>query len=206
MRRGDFQREVAGLLPLPVAAVEARAGRGGPGSAVVDWLARLFGGDGGAAAAQLATSGAGRGLGAAAGVKVASLCLSGLVAGGGVYCAVTGRLSGPNKRPAQQRAEKPAAKPAPSFAPIRLSKRLTDPTSDRPTRPKRPRTVRKATAPQATPSARTTRVDTREAEQPVASSIPSSASGNDFNFEQAGSSTSVPTTPAPATGGGEFTP
>ena len=63
---------------------------GGLRDVIVDWATRLTGHDPGASVGQLAASGAGRGVGSAAAVKLATLCLAG--AGTVGACVATGVL------------------------------------------------------------------------------------------------------------------
>jgi hypothetical protein len=84
LRTPRFHDHVNQLLP-PVVVTNDR--RTGVRDLVADWAARLFSHDAPATATQLATGGAGRGIGTAAALKLASLCIG---AGALGVCAATG--------------------------------------------------------------------------------------------------------------------
>ena len=105
MRTGEFQRELAGLLPVPV--VERLAEERPLRWPVIDWLSRPFSGDGTAVAAQAASTGTGRGLGAVAAVKLASLCIGGAALTGGAAVCIQ-QIATPSP-PANDRAHRSSA-------------------------------------------------------------------------------------------------
>jgi hypothetical protein len=85
IRSAAFERKVASLLP--VVEVQERRPVRGAWDAVADWVARPFGHDTAATAAQLAASGAGRGAGTIAMLKIAGVCMASATAVG--VCATT---------------------------------------------------------------------------------------------------------------------
>jgi len=93
LRTGELQRKLAGLLPVPPTVADTGRHRG-VWDALGDWAARPFASDPTSAAAQIAASGGGRGLGAVAAAKLAAICLTGATAvGGGAFCLQSGLLS-----------------------------------------------------------------------------------------------------------------
>ena len=89
LRSARFHGKVAALLPAPVPAERVRA-VGGLRDWITDTVTRVTGHDPGAAAGQLTAGGAGRGLGTAAAVKLATMCFAGAGAVGA--CVATGVL------------------------------------------------------------------------------------------------------------------
>ena len=81
IRTGELQRKLAELLPPPVAEATSRR-RGGPWEAITDWVSRPFAHDAALNASQLAAGG--RGLGAVAAAKLATLCIGGVALVGGL--------------------------------------------------------------------------------------------------------------------------
>lgn len=110
LRSGELQRDIAGLLPLPVAErlVEER----GPRGVFLDWITRPFNGDP-AGATALMSSGAGRGAGTIAAAKLASLCIAGAAVTGGV-CVSIQQLAdhAPNRIERRAQSREPAASQA----------------------------------------------------------------------------------------------
>ena len=106
LRTARFHGRVNELLP-PVTLTSDR--RTGVRDLVADWAARLLGHDAPATATQLAAGGTGRGIGTAAALKLASLCLGAGTLG---LCAATGVVPlgvGHHEPPAK--AATPAATP-----------------------------------------------------------------------------------------------
>ena len=89
LRSARFHGKVASLLPAPIPAERFRA-VGGWRDVISDWAARVTGHDPAGTAGQLAAGGAGRGLGTAAAVKLATLCFAG--AGVAGACLASGVL------------------------------------------------------------------------------------------------------------------
>jgi hypothetical protein len=92
VRGAEFQRRVAGLLPLPPLAAGV-GGNSGVRDAIADWLSRPLGQQGAQAATDFASSGVGRGAGTAVALKLASLCLGGAGAVGA--CVAGGVMPDP---------------------------------------------------------------------------------------------------------------
>jgi hypothetical protein len=192
LHTGELQREIAGLLPLPVfdRLAEDRPLRG----FFLDWMTRPFSGERTAVAAQAASSGAGRGVGTVAAVKLASICLGGAALTGGAAICVQ-QLAPPPTKPSQR-------------APRSDAKRTDDPTI--PIAEVSSREPKRVATPTPTPASGSTKdrnpaaPDRHESDTPI-SPAPSDAqtAGAD---EFGPSSASAPSTPAsaPATGAPEF--
>jgi hypothetical protein len=201
LRGARFHHQVAALLP---AGADARQ-RTAPGARewLPDWAARLLSYEPASTTGQLVAGGAGRGLGGAVAVKLASLCLAG--AGTLGACLATGVL--PLKRP-EAPVERATPTPAatPRSTPVAREPRLphgavtATPTATPTPRRTRPRTGTRSSTTQGGTGA-------RSHEQPPASPAPvDAAPGGASEFDPTYQS-STPAAPAPvpaAPGAGEF--
>jgi hypothetical protein len=198
LRTARFHDSVNQLLP-PVVVTNDR--RTGMRDLVVDWAARLLGHDAPSAATQLAAGGAGRGIGTAAALKLASLCLGAGTLG---VCAVTvGPLKATHhhKPPAKVATKMPTATPTPTETepPRPHGGVIVTPT---PT-PTSRKTVRKRTA--SSSKTQGGSGPTSHEQAPVSPARSGSASGGASEFNP--TDQSEPASPAPipaAPGGSEF--
>lgn len=193
MRTGQFQRELAGLLPVPV--VERLAEERPLRWPVIDWLSRPFSGDGTAVAAQAASTGTGRGLGAVAAVKLASLCIGGAALTGGAAVCIQ-QVATPSP-PANDRAHR--ARPSATVD-------ATIPVAEVPARRPRVGPVPLRATDQGGERDRDRKPDPAEHETTVPASPPPAGAQAGGVDEFGPSSTTGPSTPAsaPATGAPEF--
>ena len=190
LRSGQLPRDIAALLPLPI---QVASGDERPTRAIVlDWISRPFGGEPAAAATQLASTGAGRGVGTVAALKLASLCVAGAAMTGGICVSL--QQSDGDRRPhrAPDRAE---AQPAPTRDNEALLRR-----------PKRPLTPAPAPTPQPDKPRERRAAEQRAHETDAAVSPPAEGAQPGGVDEFGPSNTTVTTTPAapPPTGGPEF--
>ena len=191
IRTGELQRELAGLLPIPVVdrVAQDRPLRG----VVVDWLSRPFSGERSALAAQAASSGTGRGIGTVAALKLASLCIGGAALTGGAAVCIDQFAATEPSRTQRTQHQRPAptddrARPT-AAGPTRHPQPHAIPTPERPAKHGRERKHH--------PTAHETAVTT--------SPPPSDAQADGID-EFGPTSASQPATPAsaPATGAPEF--
>ena len=111
--RGELQRRIAGLLPMPPAAADGHDR--GVRSLVADWFSRPFARDHAAAAVQMASSGAGRGAGGRARGEAGCDLLERRGDHGGAVCVSLGVLDAAGTRaatptkPTAPQAERPTA-------------------------------------------------------------------------------------------------
>jgi hypothetical protein len=195
LRTARFHDNVNQLLPPVVVSNDRRTG---VRDLVADWAARLLGHDTPAAATQLAAGGAGRGIGTAAALKLASLCLGAGTLG---VCAVTvGPLKATHhKPPAKVAAKSPTPTPTP--------------TATEPPRPHGGLVVTPTPTPKKTPRKRSTATAktqggtgaTSHEQTPASQARTGSAAGGASEFnptDQSGPASPAPVPAAP--GGSEF--
>lgn len=196
LRSARFHGKVGSLLPAP--EITERVRLGGLRDVIADWAGRLTGHDSAGTVGQLAASGAGRGVGTAAAVKLATLCF----AGAGVLgaCVATGVLPD-HKQPDHHPSKPTAARRPVARTPVarepRPSLARATPT---PTPRRRTRTQRASSATQGS-------TGPRSHEQTPASPAPSNAAANgasefDPTYQPSGTPQPAPVPAAP--GGSEF--
>jgi hypothetical protein len=206
IRSAAFERKVASVLP--VVEVQERGRVRGAWDAVADWIARPFGHDTAATAAQLAASGAGRGAGTIAMLKIAGVCMASATAVG--VCATT--FVGPvftggppaktePRKPDKRKAEGPVGRHA--RIPTRADQQLT------PTPTATPKEAKRRGQPASSDAAGRTQGGTgpTDHETTPASPAPSNAApGGESEFDPTYQPSEQPA-PAPvpaAAGSGEF--
>jgi hypothetical protein len=195
-----FARKVASLLP--VAELQQRGRVHGTWDAFVDTLTRPFAHESTTTAAQLASSGAGRGVGTIAALKIAGACMAS--AGALSVCATTLVLPALDT---PERPDKPTRKvaerePRPvgqhDRLPSRAEQHVTPTATPTPTPVRSPRDTQRTTQGGTGPS---------DHEQTPASSAPANAAAggeSEFDPTYKPSSTSQPDPVQAAPGSGEF--
>lgn len=196
LRTGALQHRIAELLPLTITAEEASRHRGAPWDAWSDWAGRIFGSEATPTGIQVAAGA--RGLGAAAAMKLASLCIGGaVVLGGASYCVTTildqdPPLSKSRPAPSPQEPRTAAQGPAEMIRPSAGAKVFKVKTRRAPKR--------------ARSSTSTSRRETEHERATAISPAVTTSSGAPVDEFGPGPETTAPTPPAaaPSTGGPEF--
>jgi hypothetical protein len=194
LRSGEFARKLAELLPAPP-LVAGTGRRRGAWEALVEWAGRPFASDSASTAVHSMAAGGGRGLGAAAAAKLATICLAGAAAvGGGAYCVQNGLLNRAEDRSAPARA---AERPD-----------ITDPTPVVPVASTTSRELRSPARPQPSPAtARKPRnAASHETDVPISPAPPGARpnGASEFELDESAAATQTQPAPAPAGGGPEF--
>jgi hypothetical protein len=203
LRGARFHHQIATLLPVTADDRPARALSRGLRDVLPDWAARVLAHEPANATTQLLTSGAGRGLGSGALLKLATVCAAGAGAVG--TCVATGVLPAlPRHEPAPRVAPTPSPAPTstPSAPEPRLPHGAPTPTPTPTPRP-HPKRARRASKSSTTQGG----AGSRSHEQAPASVAPSNAApGGASEFDPTYQS-SGPAAPAPvpaAPGASEF--
>ncbi|MDA0168431.1 hypothetical protein OJ998_04970 [Solirubrobacter taibaiensis] len=202
IRRGDFQREIANILPTPP-LVEASRQRGWL-EIMCDWASRPWSHEAASTGTQLGL--ASRGIGTIAAAKIAALCIGSVsLVGGGAYCLHAASIFGPEKPEpiAKEEPKAPVKRQRAEPPDLVLAKKLTvgshtptpTPTPKPKPRPK-PKTQR-----QTKPKTPTS----HEQESAVSAAPTGAAPNGDSEFGPSSANTPA-TKPAPpvASGGPEF--
>jgi len=163
-------------------------------------VTRPFSNDGAAAATQAVTSGAGRGIGTAAALKLASICVGSAALTTGAVCITLQSPAGPDRSPPRSPQTAPVRTPAPPSrsGPSREPKRPL-PTATPSPRPRRHPAKPKTPAPSSTSQPRAH--ETAVAVSPAAASA--APDGTDEFGPTSAPASNVPAAP-PTTGGAEF--
>lgn len=201
LQSAAFQGKVAALLPVPMSATEKIRPGAGIRDALVDWITRPFAHDGAAHAAQMASSGVGRGAGTALAVKLAALCIGGASTVG--VCVTTGVLPNPLHRPPKEErrsADDRQRAQRPDRLPTKVEAHLIPAPTPTP-RPERRSQRRRPESSRSSAGAGTPAVIGGDPQQPIPQPAPTGA--KEFEPSAGGP---VPPAPVRRSGGGEFNP